>query len=151
MSSYNKRKKIFSQSDSNENISFLSLLKKCIVFSVIFFLVFFLITAIIGVLFYNTENPTPKADFVGIISLFLASIICSFALSRTLNERNILSGLIMGLFVLGIILIISAIIPGSRDGNNIIVLRYFTPIICIFGSIIGMKRKNKKRRHKHYN
>ena len=137
-----KRKKL-----QNSELNFKDIFKRCVIFTVIFFLISIITTAIIGAIFYNTKDPTSKIAITSLLSLYLSSFISGFILSKINKQRYFLGGLILGI-LLFIITFVAGIIIDSKESFELgsIIWRLLIPVVCILGSMLGIKKDTK---HKH--
>lgn len=134
---YNSKKK-------KEELTFPSLIKRCLVFSGIFFLLTALLVLLLSLIFYNTENPGSIVLFVATASMYLSALISSFALSKFNGGLYLWGGLILGAMVLAVILIASIFI---KVENHNIFLQLAIPAITVLGALLGKKRE-KRNKHK---
>ena len=78
--------------------------------------------------------------------LYILSFVFSIFLSRKNGQGYIFSGLLFGAIITTVIFVLSLIYPNST--NNTVIWILLVPVTTILGSLLGMKRQGKPKRHK---
>lgn len=143
-----KRKRTKRTSQDTSELNFLGIIKVCVIFTGIFCIISAILLLIVSLMLFNAEDPSLFLDVAGKGTLFAASVICSFLLSKKVCQRYIPIGLTLGIMITLLIFLISVIFKGDSTNSSQIWL-LFIPVITVIGSLLGIK-KEKKQRHKRH-
>ena len=126
------------------------LVKRGLIYVLIFFTVGLLLSFFLSIIFFRSEDPNSKIDFIGYLSLYASVIITSFLFKKGLTEKRLLGGLILGIMIFVFTYLISLVIGQNENGVTELLYRLSTVFICVIISIIPKfeKRRSKKlKRH----
>ncbi len=140
------RKKLNYNKENNE-MSFVSLIKNCLLFFCVFAVLCVAFSAIFSLIFYQTLNPSKMLDISSLSSLYLASFASAFLLSKKNGQKYLLGGAILGVIIL-FVLVVGAIFCNTKIFSVEFLLKAVIPFVCILGAFLGIKREKKnKRKH----
>ena len=140
-----KFKNSFKQKD--EGLSIKSFAINIALSLLIFLGVFFVFSLLISLFLYNTPNPTALLDIATYSSLFVASFVACFFLSKKNGQKYLLGALIFGFLVVFVLFTVS-IFTDTKLISIDSLLKLATLVFCIAGGLLGIK-KEKRIRHKH--
>ncbi len=144
----NISKKSFNHSKDGE-LSFLSLLKRCLLFLAIFVALCVTITVIMSLFLYRTLNPNKMVDLISLSSLFISAFVSAFLLSKRNGQKYLLGGLMLGCMIF-VVLFAGALFTERKIFSAEFGLRLAVPAVCMIGALLGIKREKKvKRKHKY--
>jgi len=133
----------------NYELSFLTLLKKCLL-NLIFFSALVLIFSLLsGLIFFRTNDPTSKIGISAYLSLYLSVAISSFVLAKHTGQRQILCGLTFGGLVVILTFTLSLIIYTGKMDITDLILKILTIIISVSASLLS-RTNSRKRKHKRH-
>jgi len=138
------------QVNEKTEITYLYLLKRCLLFTLIFMIIGFLCTVISGAVFYRFDDPTSMITPAGYIALYCSVIISAIFFTRGLKSRKLIGGAFFGVIIFVITYLISLIVGQKENGASELILRSLIILICIIISALPgvLKGKSKKpRRH----
>ena len=138
------KKRVSEQND----ISFLYILKKCLLFIPVFCIISLFMIFLLSFIFYRTEDSKSKIDLCGILSLYLSTAITTFILTKSSPTMGLLGGSVFGAFIFIFTYLISLFFEKSDTGVQNILLRLGVILISFIVSLMmqRIKCKNKKRR-----
>lgn len=142
-------RKRFNLNKENNELSFIALLKTCLLFFGVFAFFCVLFSAGFSLIFYQTLNPTKMLDFASLLSLYASALLSSFLLSKKTGQKYILGGIVLGTIIL-LVLIIGAIFCNTKIISIEFLLKAVIPFVCVLGAMLGIKRERKNKR-KHIN
>ena len=139
-----KFEKYESDNIAEEN-SLPKVVKISLVFTLIFYAISFLALLFSSFFLYRATDPisyiTPQCIGVFIFS----TVLCGFLISKKLQEKYILTGLVLGITIAISFFILSLILYGITNQQIILI---FSPLLTLIGSLLGKKRASKPR-HRH--
>lgn len=134
--------------NKEKELSFVSLLKRCLMFLLIFAALCVSICLIMSIFFYQTLNPNKMTNLISLVSLFLSTFISAFLLSKRNGQKYLLGGLLLGCMIF-ILLFIGALFTERKIFSPDFALRLAIPAVSLVGSLLGIKREKKiKRKHR---
>lgn len=136
--------KKFKQSSPNEEINLFTVVKRCFLFTIIFFMFSLLLLLVLSFLFMKSKDPASWINLIGKFTLYFSAFVCSFILSKKNKQNYILSGLILGAIITGVIFTISLFY--KNDANNSTIWLALIPVTTILGSVVAIKRRSKPRK-----
>lgn len=142
MSTYSKRK-LF-----KDDSSLLTIFKRYLFFIFLFLASLIALSVIFGAIFLKTEDPTSKISLCAYLSLFISTLLSAFLLSRSLNERNLLHGLIFGVIIVLLSLFISLFTENDKKLVEGLIVSIGIIIASLLSAYIGRKRDKCKRKFK---
>lgn len=141
-------KKFKRRQQNSDEIGLLVIIKRCLFFSFLFFAVAIALLLIFSTAFIRTEDPSAYLTIAGKLSLYIASLLCSFLLSKKNGQNYFFSGIILGAMITALIFIASLIYPSST--SNSVIWLLLIPITTVLGGLIGKKRDSTKIKHRKY-
>lgn len=135
------------QKSQKEKGLFSLVFKKYFICIFTFILFSLLFTALIGILFFNSNDPTSKIDIASYVSLFISTSVSSFILSKSFKDRNALHGLIFGIMLAIITFLISIALNNDKDAIEILLSKGLMVLISFFMSILGKPKQKRKRKY----
>ena len=134
--------------NKEKELSFVSLLKRCLMFLLIFAALCVSICLIMSIFFYQTLNPNKMTNLISLVSLFLSTFISAFLLSKRNGQKYLLGGLLLGCMIF-VLLFIGALFTERKIFSPDFALRLAIPAVSLVGSLLGIKREKKiKRKHR---
>ena len=134
--------------NKEKELSFVSLLKRCLMFLLIFVALCVSICLIMSIFFYQTLNPNKMTNLISLLSLFLSTFISAFLLSKRNGQKYLLGGLLLGCMIF-VLLFIGALFTERKIFSPDFALRLAIPAVSLVGSLLGIKREKKiKRKHR---
>ena len=141
-------KKKFKFNKENEDFTFFSLFKSCLLFFAIFLVLCILCSVTFSLVFYQTINPDKMLDLASIASLYISAFLSAFLMSKKNGQKYILGGTILGIMIL-FVLVIGSFFTDTKIISAEFLLKAVIPFVCILGSVLGIKREKKvKRKHR---
>ena len=132
----------------NKSFTFLSLVKSCLLFSLVFVGLCITISLFMSLIFYHTLDPSKMVNHISLTSLFVSALISAFCLSKKNGQKYILGGLMLGGMIF-VILFVGALFTERKIFSPEFALRLAVPAVCVIGALLGMKRERKiKRKHR---
>ena len=142
---YSRKK--FSFNKENGEMTFISLIKSCLLFFAVFAVLCVVFSAVFSLIFYQTLNPSKMLDISSLSSLYLASFVSAFLLSKKNGQKYLIGGAMLGIIIL-FVLVIGAIFCNTKIFSVEFLLKAVVPFVCILGAFLGIKREKKnKRKH----
>lgn len=133
----------------NNEITFLTLLKKCLLNLLLFCALIMFFSLLSGLIFFNTKDSTSKIGISAYVSLYLSVAISSFVLSKYLGQKQILCGLLFGALIVFLTYALSLIFGSGKLDINDLISNIFTIIISMGASLLT-RANNRKKRHKRH-
>lgn len=133
----------------NSEITFLTILKKCLLNLLLFCVLIMIFSLLSGLIFFNTKDPTSKISISAYATLYLSVAVSSFVLSKYIKQKQALCGLLFGALIIILILAISLILGSEKLGIGNLISK-LTIIIISTGASLLARANNHKKRHKRH-
>ena len=133
---------------SASETSTIAITKMCLAFSLVFLIISSVLLLIFSAIFLNFEDPIKLSSYMGKIALYASALLSSFLLSKKIGQSYIFSGILFGALITSIIFLFSLAYPNSTNNSTLWIL--LVPITTLLGSILGIKRQGKPKRHKRH-
>ncbi len=133
--------------DKGKNTSILSkILKSLLTFCIVFALCILLLP----LLLLKSPDPNSLVSASIILTLALSSVFCGIATQRSFGKNKLLTGIVTGIIISGILFLISSFFTRENSASVLqILFLYGTPVVfSIIGTNIGAKRSKSKKRKK---
>ena len=140
----NKKRKRYLR---KEELTFYNILARCGLFVILFFCLGIFILLIVSYFLYKTKDPTSYLQLGGMASLFSATLLTGFIQSRVNKCHYFFSSLILGILLFLTTLIIALITPNYRFSIDEFIWRLLIPVFGILGSMLGIKKEGKRKKH----
>ena len=128
------------------DVPFSYLIKQCLMFIPVFFLTCLVVSLIMGLIFFNTEDPTSRVTIASIMSLYISSFICSFIVTKRVREKTLVCSLIYSLILFFITYSVSLFL---NNGNSIITKLGIIGVSILAG-LLTKKKTTRKIKHKKF-
>ena len=130
------------------DMSFLYILKKCLLFIPVFCIISIIMIFLLSFIFYRTEDSKSKIDLCGILCLYFSTAITTLMLSKSSPAMGPLGGSVFGALIFIFTYLISLFFEKSDTGVQNILLRLGVILISFIVSLMiqRIKCKNRKRR-----
>ena len=145
------QKSKYRNNKDEKELTIFSILKGCLPI-IAFFYIFAIILILASSLFaYKSENSFEIMNVISKASLIFSALISGLIISMKNGNKQILSGLVLGVTIIFTFFIIS-LFTKSDSGQSTILWYGITLTACTAGSILGIYTKTnkpKRRKHKH--
>ena len=148
MSKFRKNKHLQGENGISE-LSFIDIIKSCLLFLVFFCALSLVLILITSFIFFRLEDPTAWLDIIGKFVLYFSALVSGFLLSKRNLQRYVPGGLFLGALITALIFTLSLILQNETANNNALWLALI-PVCTVLGSVLGIKRTSKPRRHKRH-
>ena len=140
-----KQKKI-----KTDEFSVLSVFLSPIKFVVLFLALGMLLMLISSLGVYGTNDPTKYIVYIGKACLYVSCIISGFVLSKTVGQKQIILGMILGSYIMLVVFTISLFNSNTVISSYKLLWYFLIPLTTTLGCTFGIKRTksiHKKRRY----
>ncbi len=142
------RKRLSTQKEAS-SLSLLGILKNSLIFFLVFVGICISLSVILSVIFYNFPNPVAYTEIIATASLFIASFVSAFLLSKKTGQKYLLGGLFLGLIIV-FVLFVGSLFTDTKILSAEFLLKLLVPALCVLGALLGIKREKRVKRKRHH-